>query len=59
MKKQLQEAIDRAWSMPDPEAATLERVRILEYYVGELNSINQPEYSKLMQAKADWLRTLL
>ncbi len=59
MKKQLQEAIDRAWNMPDPEAATPERVRILEYYVGELNTINQPEYAKLMQAKADWLRSLM
>jgi len=59
MKTQLQDAIDRAWNMPDPEAATPERVRILESYAGELNAVNQPEYAKLIKAKADWLRTLI
>jgi glyoxylase-like metal-dependent hydrolase (beta-lactamase superfamily II)/ferredoxin len=59
MKQQLQDAIDRAWQLPDPEAATPERVRILEQYAGELKGINQPEYAKLIQAKADWLKTLI
>lgn len=59
MKNQLQEAIDRAWNMPDAEAATPERVRNLESYAVELKNNNQPEYANLIQAKADWLRTLI
>lgn len=59
MRRQLQDAIDRAWSLPDPEAATAERVSNLERYASELKSLNQPEYAKLIQAKADWLNTLI
>jgi len=59
MKKQLQDAIDRAWDNNEIEVTTLERVRILEQYTKELKELNQPEYSKLMQAKADWLRKLI
>lgn len=59
MKAQVEAAIDRAWSEPDPEAASPERVAILESYAGELSELNQPEYAKLIQAKADWLRTLI
>lgn len=59
MKQQLQDAIDRAWQLPDPEAATSARVQILEQYADELRTGKQPEYAKLIQAKADWLRTLI
>ena len=59
MKKQLQDAIDRAWDFTDLELATEERVRVLMGYAGELKELNQPEYAKLMQTKADWVKSLL
>ncbi len=59
MQAQLQDAIDRAWDFTDLELATEERVRVLLEYAEELKEGNQPEYAKLMQTKAAWVKTLL
>lgn len=59
MKEKLQEAIDRAWSVTTAEDASEERVRLLEEYGKLLESTEQPEYAKLILAKAAWLKTLI
>lgn len=59
MKQQLQEALDRAWSHPDPDLAHDEKVDNLRVYAKSLLERNQPEYAKLITVKADWLSTLV
>lgn len=59
MKQQLQEALDRAWSHPDPDLAHDEKIDNLMEYSKSLLQRNQPEYAKLITVKADWLSTLV
>ncbi len=56
MSENLKRAIEKARAEPNPEPCDEQRLRNLEYYIGELRKLNQHVYANKIDQKAEFIR---
>jgi glyoxylase-like metal-dependent hydrolase (beta-lactamase superfamily II)/ferredoxin len=56
MRLQILGAAERAMQVSNKTPHDLKRAKILKYYAGELTKLNQADYARLMQERADAMR---